>query len=84
MPSEKKSFDFWYAVHNTQIVHVPSRALETFGETRIHYYHLAELPDVPTLGELGYYPDWLGSSRLIAAPAGVSDEVITFYEAAFI
>ena len=31
MPSEKKSFDFWYAVHNTQIVHVPSRALETFG-----------------------------------------------------
>ena len=43
----------------------------------------AELPDVPTLGELGYYPDWLGSSRLLAAPAGVSDEVIAFYEAAF-
>ncbi len=44
---------------------------------------MAELPDVPTLGELGYYPDWLGSSRLIAAPAGVSDAVISFYEAAF-
>ena len=44
---------------------------------------MAELPDVPTLGELGYYPDWLGSSRLIAAPAGVSDEVVSFYEAAF-
>ena len=44
---------------------------------------LAELPDVPTLGELGYYPDWLGSSRLIAAPAGVSEDVIAFYEAAF-
>ena len=47
MPSEKKSFDFWYAVHNTQIVRAPSRALETFGETRINYSQLAELPDVP-------------------------------------
>ncbi len=41
------------------------------------------MPDVPTLAELGYYQDWLGSSRCIAAPAGVSDEVISFYEAAF-
>ena len=39
--------------------------------------------DVPTLGELGYYDQWLGSSRCIVAPAGVSDEVIAFYEAAF-
>ena len=44
---------------------------------------LPELPDVPTLGELGYYPDWLGSSRCIVAPAGVSDEVVAFYEDAF-
>ena len=44
---------------------------------------LPELPDVPTLGELGYYPDWLGSSRCIVAPAGVSDEVVKFYEDAF-
>ncbi|MBR4209167.1 MAG: tripartite tricarboxylate transporter substrate binding protein [Verrucomicrobia bacterium] len=44
---------------------------------------LAEMPDVPTLGELGYYEDWLGSSRCICAPAGVSDEVIAFYEEAF-
>lgn len=44
---------------------------------------LPELPDVPTLGELGYYPDWLGSSRCVVAPAGVSAEVIAFYEAAF-
>ena len=44
---------------------------------------LPELPDVPTLGELGYYPDWLGSSRCLVAPAGVSDEVVSFYEAAF-
>ena len=44
---------------------------------------LPELPDVPTLGELGYYADWLGSSRCVIAPAGVSDEVVAFYEAAF-
>ena len=37
-------------------------------------------PDVPTLGELGYYDKWLGASRAIVAPAGVSDEVIKFYE----
>lgn len=36
-----------------------------------------------TLGELGYYDQWLGSSRCIAASAGVSDDVIAFYEAAF-
>ena len=44
---------------------------------------LPELPDVPTLGELGYYDGWLGSSRCLVAPAGVSEEVIAFYEAAF-
>ena len=44
---------------------------------------LPELPDVPTLGELGYYQGWLGSSRCIVAPAGVSDDVVAFYEAAF-
>ena len=42
-----------------------------------------EFPDVPTLGEKGYYDQWLGSSRCVVAPAGVSPEVIAFYEAAF-
>ena len=42
----------------------------------------ARWPDVPTLGELGFYDKWLGASRAIVAPAGVSDEVIQFYEEA--
>ena len=54
------------------------RILGVFNDER-----LPELPDVPTLKELGYYDGWLGSSRLIAAPAGVSEEVVAFYEAAF-
>ena len=59
-------------------IDVTYRILAVFNDER-----LAELPDVPTLGEKGFYEGWLGSSRLIAAPAGVSDEVIAFYEAAF-
>jgi len=44
---------------------------------------LAEFPDVPTLGELGYYDQWLGSSRCVVAPAGVTEEMVAFYEEAF-
>ena len=47
MSQQSRQFDFWYAVHNTKIVRGPSRALETFGATRINYHHLAELPDDP-------------------------------------
>lgn len=47
MSQQNRQFDFWYAVQNTNIVHHPSRALETFGATRINYRHLAELPDNP-------------------------------------
>lgn len=54
------------------------RVLGVFAESRV-----AEYPDVPTLGELGYYDKWLGSSRCIVAPAGVSAEVVAFYEDAF-
>ncbi len=54
------------------------RVLGVFAEERIE-----EFPDVPTLGELGYYGEWLGSSRCVVAPAGVSEDVIKFYEDAF-
>ena len=44
---------------------------------------LADFPDVPTLGELGYYPNWYGSARALVAPAGTPDDVIAFYVDAF-
>jgi tripartite-type tricarboxylate transporter receptor subunit TctC len=54
------------------------RILGVFNDER-----LPELPDVPTLKELGYYEGWLGSSRCLVAPAGVSEDVVKFYEEAF-
>ncbi len=41
------------------------------------------LPDVPTLGELGYYNKWYGSARALVAPKGTPDNIIKFYEEAF-
>lgn len=37
--------DIWYAIHNTRIVLAPSRRLETFGVTDIHYHMVSELMD---------------------------------------
>ena len=54
------------------------KILGAFSETRID-----TLPDVPTLGELGYYDKWYGSARAIVAPKGTKPEVIAFYEEAF-
>ncbi len=42
MPSRD---DIWYAANATKIVHAPKKQLETFGETRIHYYIVSELMD---------------------------------------
>ncbi|MBQ3966387.1 MAG: tripartite tricarboxylate transporter substrate binding protein [Treponema sp.] len=44
---------------------------------------LAEYPDAPTLGELGFYPYWYGSARCIVAPAGTPKPIIDFYANAF-
>lgn len=41
----KDTFDFWYAVNNTEIVKMPSRHLETFGTTRLNYHLVSELMD---------------------------------------
>lgn len=37
--------DIWYAINNTKIVVLPSRRLETFGVTDIHYHMISELMD---------------------------------------
>jgi len=39
------TFDFWYAVRNTEIVTLPSRHLETFGTTILNYHLVSELMD---------------------------------------
>lgn len=41
----KQSFDFWYAVNNTEILLMPSRHLETFGTTVLNYHLISELMD---------------------------------------
>ena len=43
--SAPTQFDFWYAVNNTEIVLMPSRHLETFGNTVLNYHHVSELMD---------------------------------------
>ena len=42
---EKRTFDFWYAVNNTEILQMPSRHLETFGTTILNYHLVSELMD---------------------------------------
>ena len=54
------------------------KVLGTYDSKRIPEY-----PDVPTLGELGYYPDWYGSARCIVAPKGTPKAAIDFYAKAF-
>ena len=44
---------------------------------------MESFPDVPTLGELGYYDQWYGSARAIVAPRDTPQEIIDFYAAAF-
>lgn len=44
----------------------------------------ASLPNVPTLKELGYYPNWYGSARAIVLPKGAKPEVVKFYADAFL
>ncbi len=42
--------DIWYAAKQTRIVHSPEQKLETFGETKVHYYLVSELLD--TVGQV--------------------------------
>jgi hypothetical protein len=39
------SFDFWYAVNNTDVMLLPEKNLETFGTTVLNYHLITELMD---------------------------------------
>ena len=54
------------------------KVLGVFSEERMEKF-----PDVPTLGELGYYDKWYGSRRVIVAPKGTPQNIIDYYEKAF-
>ena len=54
------------------------RVLGVYSEKR-----LPEMPDVPTLGELGFYDKWYGSARALVMPAGTPKEIVDFYVDAF-
>ncbi len=43
---------------------------------------IAAYPDAPTLGELGYYDQWLGDATCIVAPDNTPDEILDFYSKA--
>jgi hypothetical protein len=47
MNNNKKNFDFWYAINNTEIVLVPSQNLETFGTTILNYTLISQDMDNP-------------------------------------
>jgi hypothetical protein len=42
---DKRAFDFWYAVNNTEIVLKPKQHLETFGATVLNYHLVSQLMD---------------------------------------
>lgn len=43
--TDKRQFDFWYAVNNTEVLQLPQNKLETFGNSVVHYHLLTELMD---------------------------------------
>ena len=45
MDTEKESFNFWYAVNNTDVKLMPEKHLETFGTTVLNYHLITELMD---------------------------------------
>ncbi|HMP88718.1 MAG TPA: hypothetical protein PJ991_00880 [Kiritimatiellia bacterium] len=40
-----ESFDFWYAINNTEVIVRPRQSLETFGTTTLHYHLISEIMD---------------------------------------
>ena len=80
--SKDRTYDFMYAAEATEILHAPSRALETFGTTSVNYHLLAELEDYP--GKIRVREGRLQASKpeLITPERYVKDEFEGFGELA--
>ncbi len=69
------TFDFWYAVHNTRIVRLPSQRLETFGATNVHYHLISELMD--TVGKVRVREGHIQSYRpKLITPHGLAESLL--------
>ena len=82
MSEDSRQFDCWYAVRHTKVVHAPSRALETFGATRVNYRLVAELEDDPSKVRIREGRLEAHKPTLITPEAYVQDQLEGFGEQA--
>jgi hypothetical protein len=69
------TFDFWYAVRNTEVVVPPKRHLETFGNTVINYVLVSELMD--SVGQVRVREGRMQAARpQIVTPAAYSKMIL--------
>ena len=80
--SRDRTYDFLYAAEATEVIHPPTRALETFGTTCVNYHLLAELEDYP--GKIRVREGRLQASKpeIITPERYVKDEFEGFGELA--
>jgi hypothetical protein len=75
MSKKTTPFDFWYAVNNTEILVLPKRHLETFGNTLINYTLVSELMD--SVGQVRVREGRMQAMRpQIITPAAYSNMVL--------
>jgi hypothetical protein len=75
MSKKPTPFDFWYAVNNTEILVLPKRHLETFGNTLINYTLVSELMD--SVGQVRVREGRMQAMRpQIITPAAYSNMVL--------
>jgi hypothetical protein len=75
MSKKTTPFDFWYAVNNTELLVLPKRHLETFGNTLINYTLVSELMD--SVGQVRVREGRMQAMRpQIITPAAYSNMVL--------
>ena len=75
MSRKTTHFDFWYAVNNTELLVLPTRHLETFGNTLINYTLVSELMD--SVGQVRVREGRMQAMRpQIITPAAYSNMVL--------